>query len=179
MECKDVHTGLLLWPYLRGSKFPSQTSAVVSTTALITTLVCFFSKPILEKIERLSPRKCQEISEERLSAKGHSHLKREEITYPSPPILVIFRRKSTEFRLGGFHFKISSHRPGLYFWGKWKSNLIMLIGVCCFSELQFSISACISCPKWTTILSHRNDTFRCHGGGCASLLYLLLPLQSA
>ena len=35
-------------------------------------------------------------------------------TYPSPPTLLILRRKSTEFRLGGFHLRISSHLPALY-----------------------------------------------------------------
>lgn len=36
------------------------------------------------------------------------------VTYPSPPTLVILRRKSTEFRLGGFHLRMSSHLPALY-----------------------------------------------------------------
>lgn len=36
------------------------------------------------------------------------------LTYPSPPTLVILRRKSTELRLGGFHLRMSSHLPGLY-----------------------------------------------------------------
>lgn len=39
------------------------------------------------------------------------------VTYPSPPTLVILRRKSTELRLGGFHFRMSSHLPGLYLCG--------------------------------------------------------------
>lgn len=36
------------------------------------------------------------------------------VTHPSPPTLVILRRKSTEFRLGGFHLRMSSHLPALY-----------------------------------------------------------------
>lgn len=36
------------------------------------------------------------------------------VTYPSPLTLVILRRKSTEFRLGGFHLRMSSHLPALY-----------------------------------------------------------------
>lgn len=36
------------------------------------------------------------------------------VTYPSPPTLVILRRKSTELRLGGFHLRMSSHLPALY-----------------------------------------------------------------
>lgn len=35
-------------------------------------------------------------------------------TYPSPPTLVMFRRKSTELRLGGFHLRMSSHLPARY-----------------------------------------------------------------
>lgn len=35
-------------------------------------------------------------------------------THPSPPTLVILRRKSTELRLGGFHLRMSSHLPALY-----------------------------------------------------------------
>lgn len=40
------------------------------------------------------------------------------VTYPSPPTLVILRRKSTELRLGGFHLRMSSHLPGLYLCGE-------------------------------------------------------------
>lgn len=39
-------------------------------------------------------------------------------TYPSLVTLVILRRKSTEFRLGGFHLRMSSHLPGLYGCGR-------------------------------------------------------------
>lgn len=39
------------------------------------------------------------------------------VTHPVPPTLVILRRKSTEFRLGGFHLRMSSHLPALYFCG--------------------------------------------------------------
>ncbi len=46
------------------------------------------------------------------------------VTYPSPPTLVIFRRKSTEFRLGGFHLRMSSHLPGLYLCRDTKSQNI-------------------------------------------------------
>lgn len=38
------------------------------------------------------------------------------ITHPSPPTLVILSLKSTELWLGGFHFRMSSHLPGLYFY---------------------------------------------------------------
>lgn len=37
------------------------------------------------------------------------------VTHPSPPTFVILRRKSTEFRWGGFHLRMSSHLPALYF----------------------------------------------------------------
>lgn len=38
------------------------------------------------------------------------------VTHPSPPTLVILSLKSTELWLGGFHFRMSSHLPGLYFY---------------------------------------------------------------
>ncbi len=38
------------------------------------------------------------------------------MTHPSPPTLVILSLKSTELWLGGFHFRMSSHLPGLYFY---------------------------------------------------------------
>lgn len=53
------------------------------------------------------------------NTKWHRHRQCEErkgyrSTYPSPPTFVILRRKSTELRFGGFHFRMSSHLPGLY-----------------------------------------------------------------
>lgn len=46
---------------------------------------------------------------------GHSVTPATAVTHPSPQTFVILRRKSTEFRLGGFHLRMSSHLPALYF----------------------------------------------------------------
>lgn len=46
---------------------------------------------------------------------GHGVTPPTAVTHPSPQTFVILRRKSTEFRLGGFHLRMSSHLPALYF----------------------------------------------------------------
>lgn len=43
------------------------------STTLIATVVYVLNEQVLENIERPSLRKCQEIPEERLTVKGHSH----------------------------------------------------------------------------------------------------------
>lgn len=57
---------------LRMRRFTLWASAIVFSTALIATVAKISNEQILLNIERLSPRKRQEISEERLTAKGRS-----------------------------------------------------------------------------------------------------------
>ena len=66
-------------------------------------------------------------------------------TYPSPPTLVILRRKSTEFRLGGFHLRMSSHLPALYLCGDTKSREIKRGSSCLILSTHHSADGWVIC----------------------------------